>query len=169
MRYPFWFPYPSCWLKALVLTVSLIPLTIFLRLFGKSTLYALAIFTNVPDWRWGIALALVGCIIPIFILGHIYQLLWGEPSKKLPLWIPAPKSWAEGLWMWFVIGAAIAILFLGFLMWYDFNPPKRMPDELGNVLTGGFLAIAAYLYHVRELTQRLLFPQKKKFEGKENA
>lgn len=118
--------------------MSLIPLIIFFRLFGKSTLYALAIFTEKPDWKWWVILTVMGFIIPIFFLGHIYQFLWEEPSRNFPPGIPAARSWAEGLWMWFVCLGALAILVVGFLVWYDFNPPRKMLDELGSIFTGDF-------------------------------
>ncbi|MGL5874213.1 MAG: hypothetical protein ACRC2R_17900 [Xenococcaceae cyanobacterium] len=159
MRYPLYFPFPSCWLKALILTVSLIPLTIFFRLFGKSTLYALVIFSERSGWQFLTWFAIVGCIVPIFILGHIYQFLWGEPPRKLPKWIPSPKSWVEGLWMWIVGIIAIAIPVLGFLAWHDFNPPYPLSDREGQILTIAFLVVSAYLYHVRVLVKRI-FSQK---------
>jgi hypothetical protein len=172
MRYPLWFPFPSCWLKAMILEVSMIPLTIVLRVVGESAFNALEVAWHDDRWRFWTWVAIAGCLTPVFVLSHMYQLLWGEPSSSLPKWIPAARSWVEGFWMWFVCVAAIAIsgsiLFFAHLVKYDFKPPLYQSKEeiefMGNLMAIGFFIISAYWYHARELTQRFLNNLKLKFD-----
>lgn len=167
MRYPLWFPFPSCWLKALILEVSLIPLHIILRVVGESVFNALEVAWHDERWRFWTWIAIAACLTPIFVLSHIYQLLWSEPLCSLPKWIPAPRSWAEGFWMWLVCLIAFGISLFAFLTRYDLKFPVYLSEKemkfMSNFMTVGFFIVSAYLYHGRELIQRFLSGLKLKF------
>jgi hypothetical protein len=154
MLYPYWFPFPSCWLKALILEVSLIPLRIILSIVGESAFNALEVGWHSDPWRFWMWIVIAGVIAPIFVLGHIYQWLWGEPNRHLPKWMPSLKSWLEGLWSWFVCLITLAILLVVMFIWYDGYLPKTLSDEEANFLGIGFLIMAAYFYHFRVLMQQ---------------
>jgi hypothetical protein len=160
MRYPHWFPFPSCWLKALILEVSLIPLHIILRMVGESFFNALEVALHSDPWRFRMWVAIAFGITPIFVLSHIYQFLWGSPPKSLPSWIPSPRSWIEGIWMWVVCVLAFAISLFAFLTRYDLRIPVYLsPKEqefMSNFMVISFLIVSAYLYHLRALIQKML-------------
>jgi hypothetical protein len=160
MRYPLWFPFPSCWLKALILEVSLIPLSIILRVVGESAFNALEVAWHDDRWRFWMWIAIAACLTPIFVLSHIHQFLWGEPLRSLPKWFPSPRSWIEGVWMWLVCLVAFTIPLFAFLTRYDLKIPVYLsPSEqelMSNFMSIGFFIVSAYLYHLRAILQKML-------------
>lgn len=175
MRYPRWFPYPGSWLKALILCVSLIPLTIFFEVTQKSVSYVLGI-KYVIDFLLGIAtrsthsystyvyrhwdydnlgriwlwLIITGVVVPIFAFSYVYQWLWSTPSTG-PF-----RKWVEGIWSWLI--CLVAFIFSGLVLFIrhdGFPSDLAISGEDKILVPVVFLITAAYLYQFRALVKEL--------------
>lgn len=160
MRYPKVIPYPSCWLKSIVLIISVIPLAIAYWIADRAyfvSWLAWEIKHDYNDW-WAWAWLVIFCLlVPVFVLSHIYQFLWGYPSKHLPWWVPSRRSWLEGLWDWWVLVTSIATwLFFVFVFVYKLDPPPKPSELESQIFCLGFPVVAAYFYHFRLLTERAI-------------
>lgn len=126
MRWPSWFPYPTAWLKAIVLYG-------FLRLAGKllnfaeNFAYGLVRLAESPIVILYIILAILSPIALIAVTHHlIHQVITRRfPSiqspmvKKYPLFM----SWWEGLYGWLVIAIANLITFMVAFVVFGFSDP----------------------------------------------
>lgn len=160
MRYPAWLPYPSCWFKAILLILSVFPLAIAYWIADRAyfvSWLAWELRYGSSDW-WAWAWLVIFCLlVPIFVFGHIYQFLWGEPSKHLPWWIPSLRSWLEGLWDWWVLVTSI-VTWVFFIVVFvcKLNPPRHPSELEQQIFCWGFPTLIAYFYHFRLLTERAI-------------
>jgi hypothetical protein len=144
------------WLRAFVLTLSLIPVGFVLYLTRyPSHAFVLTLLPQESDKSVVIEaktflaigwLAFVGIFVPIIVLGHIHQFLWGEPDPKLPWWMPSNKSQIEGFCDWFV--AVTSIVLCAYVYAVDHGLSSQGTQQDAQYLTVGFVVLAAYLYHI---------------------
>lgn len=121
MQYPSWLPYPSCWLRALILFLI--------------------------------------NLIPIYIIVHIDQLLWGKPHPKFPDWLPNPASLIEGTVAWIIILFSMLMtvaLLCDDLDSYSVNRYSYRYNHLIQAAPTIWIVLAAYLYQLRYLIMRLI-------------
>lgn len=170
MNYPDWLPRPKAWLQAIVLLFSLIPIVLIMRL----TLVPFILVSRPFDSRdyWGVAwLIITGVCIPIFLLAHIYQLLWGEANPKFPKGIPSLRSWGEGVYSWtaiivcLLIGASYVVTTRDLTTYpTTYSTTYRVFEEQlrreAQALGCVFVIVAAYLYHLKYLIAKRFDPNR---------
>ncbi|MEH2044794.1 hypothetical protein [Nostoc sp.] len=115
--WPLWFPYPSSWLKALILTLFLRVIIFVVKNAGKVG-YNIVYFVHSPELFFIFTILLILSPIPIISLTHhcLYLLI-----SRFVLEIQAPEigrtqgllpgiiSWWEGLYAWLVIAISTLI------------------------------------------------------------
>lgn len=111
MRWPFWFPYPSSWLRALVLHVALVPIaailgkiTFFLTMLPVGSLGAILSNGSGPDDGTDTLIMLwvtlfVG-IVPIYFFAQADRLLWNRDTTEKMSVIPHWRNVLEGAFVW---------------------------------------------------------------------
>ncbi|MEH1936239.1 MAG: hypothetical protein V7L14_21575 [Nostoc sp.] len=109
--WPLWFPYPSSWLKALILTLFLRVIIFLVTNTGKLG-YRIAYFVNSPDLFAIFTILLILSPIPIISLTHhclhllisrfVSEIQAPEIGRTQGL-LPGIMSWWEGLYAWLVI------------------------------------------------------------------
>ncbi|MBK1990805.1 hypothetical protein A0J48_025405, partial [Sphaerospermopsis aphanizomenoides BCCUSP55] len=108
---PVWFPYPSSWLKAIILALCLRIVAFVFTNTGKLG-YKIASFTNSPELF--IIFAILAIISPIFVIAfthHIFHIFISKYFPKLQApeigkpkgYIPGIVSIWEGLYAWMTI------------------------------------------------------------------
>ncbi|WP_445627395.1 hypothetical protein [Nostoc sp. DSM 114167] len=124
--WPLWFPYPTSWLKALILTLFLRVIIFILKNPGKLG-YRIAYFVNSPDLFAIFTILLILSPIPIISFTHhclhllisrfISEIQAPEIGRTQGL-LPGIMSWWEGLYAWLVIAIStlIAALFSTILL-----------------------------------------------------
>ncbi|MEA5628186.1 hypothetical protein [Nostoc sp. UHCC 0251] len=115
--WPLWFPYPSSWLKALILNLLLSTIIFVLNNPGKLG-YRVAYFVRSPELLAIFTILLILSPIPIISLTHhCFHLLISrfmseiqapEIGKTQGL-LPGIMSWWEGLYAWLVIAISTLI------------------------------------------------------------
>ncbi|MEH1926027.1 MAG: hypothetical protein V7K83_00635 [Nostoc sp.] len=136
--WPLWFPYPTSWLKALILNLFLSAIIFVLKNPGKVG-YRIAYFVNSPDLFAIFTILLILSPIPIiswthhclhlFISRFISEIQAPEIGRTQGL-LPGIMSWWEGLYAWLVIAIStlIAALFSTILLPF-FNLSYARPIE----------------------------------------
>lgn len=161
MKYPVWLPYPSCWLRALILFICMVPITIALYVlkgFGKLSLFfSLVVFEDI-SWILWILLVLIN-LIPIYILANIDQFLWGDPNPKFPDWLPNSASLIEGTLAWIIMIFSMLMTFALLCDDLDRCSVNRYSSQYNHLIQAApivWIIMAAYLYHLRYFTIRLI-------------
>ncbi|MHC5933596.1 hypothetical protein [Nostoc sp.] len=124
--WPLWFPYPTSWLKALILNLFLSAIIFVLKNPGKIG-YRIAYFVNSPDLFAIFTILLILSPIPIISwTHHCLHLLISRFVSKIQApeigrtqgLLPGIMSWWEGLYAWLVIAIStlIAALFSTILL-----------------------------------------------------
>ena len=109
--WPIWFPYPSSWLRALILVPIAFPGTGLILLgFG-----GLLVSAWVNSFSGFVASLLLGILIPTIILAFIYQIFWfmwhkNTSSPRKLKWIPRTKSLWQGFYATTVIGLSFCLI-----------------------------------------------------------
>ncbi|BAZ52652.1 hypothetical protein NIES4103_53170 [Nostoc sp. NIES-4103] len=110
-HWPVWFPYPSSWLRALIL----VPIVLFgIRLIAFSLTGAIISFSrNTPKLL--ILSTLFGLLIPTIFLAfvyHIFWFFWGNRSydNRFPKWMLSLISLWSGFYATVVIGLSFLIV-----------------------------------------------------------
>ncbi len=174
MKYPVWFPYPSCWLKTLILSFSLSFVIFLLRITGRISLRALNIvFAEDYEYLVWVALGwliIFGVILPIFLFSHVYQFLWSDRNPRFPVWLPNWFSLGEGIWSWqvtiigLVVGLFMIVEFSPGSSFYDIDPELTKTQLKIGVISWFFTS--AYLHHMRlllgKMFDRFKQPRKKR-------
>ncbi|MEH2444212.1 MAG: hypothetical protein V7K18_00040 [Nostoc sp.] len=115
--WPLWFPYPSSWLKALILTLFLRVIIFVVNNTGKVG-YRIVYFVNSPELFFIFTILLLLSPIPIIsFTHHCLHLLIGRfiPEIQAPEigrtqgLLPGIMSWWEGLYAWLVIAISTLI------------------------------------------------------------
>ncbi|MBD1921272.1 hypothetical protein H6F77_09230 [Microcoleus sp. FACHB-831] len=167
-----WFPYPTSWLKAMSLALSLAVILVIVRITG-SVGVNLAILVDSPEVLafFGI-IAMLSPIVAIAFVHHILHLILGQfiPSFQPPEigtlqgWFPGLISWWEGLYGWLAIflatltavGLAILLMPLFGLSFqeitYEYNSSAE--TTLYGWVSTIWLVIAAGLYQIEYLFKR---------------
>lgn len=124
--WPLWFPYPTSWLKALVLNLFLSAIIFILKNPGKVG-YRIVYFVRSPELLAIFTILLILSPIPIISLTHhclhllisrfMSEIQAPEIGKTQGL-LPGIMSWWEGLYAWLVIAIStlIAALFSTILL-----------------------------------------------------
>ncbi|MEH2005705.1 hypothetical protein [Nostoc sp.] len=187
--WPVWFPYPSSWLRAIILVPIAFPGTrlivfglvgLFISVLGNSLI--LLIFS-----------VLFGLLIPTIFLAfiyHIFWFIWQKPksANKLPKWIPTLNSLWAGFYSTIVMGLSFMLILTIFseLAFSSCNFYYEMPEYLnsctghltGRATNGIFYSIenndflsqrwfmiwmftAAYLYQLEHLVIKRFIPKLK--------
>lgn len=157
------------WLRALVLTFSLlIPLAIAMFLAKEFThAFFLALgnglksdnqaLTQITIFLIVVWLIVVATVVPIFVLAHIHQFLWGEPDPKLSWWMPSNKSQIQGFWDWLVCVTSLILCTCGYIALHGlssyiqtkrFSIPSEVNEQEAQLLTFFFFFVSAHLYHL---------------------
>ncbi|MEH2277440.1 MAG: hypothetical protein V7K40_22290 [Nostoc sp.] len=136
--WPLWFPYPSSWLKALILTLFLRVIIFVVNNTGKFG-YRIAYFVNSPELFFIFTILLLLSPIPIIsFTHHCLHLLIGRfiPEIQAPEigrtqgLLPGIMSWWEGLYAWLVIAISTLITaFFSIILLSLFNPSYARPIE----------------------------------------
>ena len=115
--WPLWFPYPSSWLKALILTLFLRVIVFVVNNTGKFG-YDIVYFVHSPELFFIFTILLILSPIPIISLTHhcLHLLISRFVSEiqapeigRTQGFIPGIMSWWEGLYAWLVIAISILI------------------------------------------------------------
>jgi len=110
-RWPVWLPYPTCWLKSLIISIFLQFIIYVAQMIGK-TGYFLA--NSVRSIELLVLFSIITIISPIIIIALTHHCLHLVLSRFLPDiqtpeigitkgFIPKLMSWWEGLYGWLVI------------------------------------------------------------------
>ncbi|MBN3876944.1 MULTISPECIES: hypothetical protein [unclassified Nostoc] len=191
--WPLWFPYPTSWLKALVLNLFLSAIIFILK--NPSTLgYRIAYFVRSPELLTIFTILLILSPIPIISLTHhclhllisrfMSEIQAPEIGKTQGL-LPGIMSWWEGLYAWLVI--AISTLIAAFfstivLSLFDLSYVEpieyyRQMQNINNniiVIFGLFyISAGALTYQIEHLVRHRIISaysgNKKKDVSKSNA
>lgn len=153
MSYPKWFPRPKSWLQALVLMISMIPIMLIMRITIVPFNFLASLFIQEPSYRAFTWLAITGVLIPIFLLSHVHQWLWGERNPKFPKWIPSLRSLGEGAYSWLVLFLCLAIALSSTVTLHP-NNYYQLEEQLereAKIFFFSFIVISAYAYHLKSL------------------
>jgi hypothetical protein len=119
-RWPAWLPYPSCWLKSLVLIIFLRLITFVAEILVKVG-YNVANFASSPEILAIFIIITVLCPMPIIAFSHHFlHLICSRfiPEIQAPEigivkgLIPNLMSWWEGIYAWLVITLSTLTSFL---------------------------------------------------------
>ncbi|MEH1820072.1 MAG: hypothetical protein V7L31_13495 [Nostoc sp.] len=136
--WPLWFPYPTSWLKALILTLFLRVIIFVVNNTGKVG-YRIVYFVDSPELFAIFTILLILSPIPIISFTHhclhllisrfISEIQAPEIGRTQGL-LPGIMSWWEGLYAWLVIviSTLVAALFSTILIPL-FNPSYARPIE----------------------------------------
>ncbi|HBE19356.1 MAG TPA: hypothetical protein DEG17_23580 [Cyanobacteria bacterium UBA11149] len=112
-RWPLWFPYPSSWIRALILIPMAFPgARLILSGFGGIILSVIG-----KDLTLLIFFSLFCILLPTIFIAFIYHFFWfiwkkKIETKKLLWWLPGTKSWRESFYGVFVIGLSFTIILI---------------------------------------------------------
>ncbi|MEH2244039.1 hypothetical protein [Nostoc sp.] len=133
-----WFPYPSSWLKVLILALFLRVIIFVVNNTGKVG-YRIAYFVNSPELFFIFTILLLLSPIPIISFTHhclhllisrfLSEIQAPEIGKTQGL-LPGIMSWWEGLYAWLVIAISTLITALfSIILLSLFNPIYARPIE----------------------------------------
>ncbi|MEH2134390.1 MAG: hypothetical protein V7K86_28020 [Nostoc sp.] len=135
--WPLWFPYPSSWLKALILTLFLSVIIFVLNNPGKVG-YRIVYLVQSPKLFAIFTILLLLCPIPIISFTHHFiHLLISQFTSEIQApeigrtqgLLPGIMSWWEGLYAWLVIAIStlIAALFSTILLpFFNLSYPRSI-------------------------------------------
>jgi hypothetical protein len=154
MQYPKWFPRPKSWLKTIVFLIAMTPVILVTKVltlvFGSIHL----ITENI--WVLTLYLILV-VVIPVWMLSHVHQFLWGEPNPKFPKWIPSLRSWSDGIFS-LVVSFSIMLFLVVWMFLYleatgevtEYRLDNYSEQHMDKNLTI-FVITMSYAYHLKSL------------------
>ena len=145
-----WFPYPSSWLRCLVLALWM---SIVLRIGLFWGIFGVAAFgVSKPPERvlWSVGLALTASSV---LFSYTHHFLWGKSPARYPKWLPSPKSLWEGLYAAIVMAVAITIGFGCVLPFHDsgFYQISELEAKWVAIV---WAIVAAYFYQIEYLMRR---------------
>jgi hypothetical protein len=171
MKYPKWFPYPSSWLNALLLSL-LAGMNIYVIASVFIAGSVLAQLANRPDWLIPvISLTLLSPIVAIAIVHHVIHLGLSRycPSLQAPEIgtvkgvMPNLMSWWEGIWgCAAIVIASVVTILIGWLIHplfsidYQSTLPNGDSEKFFGCVALVWLTCAAYLYHCFYLVEARL-------------
>ncbi|MEH2203090.1 MAG: hypothetical protein V7K53_03265 [Nostoc sp.] len=171
--WPLWFPYPSSWLKALILTLFLRVIIFIVKNTGKLG-YDIVYFIHSPQLFVIFTILLILSPIPIISLTHhclhllisrfISEIQAPEIGRIQGL-LPGIMSWWEGLYAWLVIVISILIaaffstIFLPlFYPSYDrqieyYTQIENINNNIGLIFGLFYISASALIYQVEYLVR----------------
>ncbi|MEH2285424.1 MAG: hypothetical protein V7K90_29605 [Nostoc sp.] len=172
--WPLWFPYPTSWLKALVLNLFLSAIIFILKNPGKVG-YRIAYFVRSPELLAIFTILLVLSPIPIISLTHhclhllisrfMSEIQAPEIGKTQGL-LPGIMSWWEGLYAWLVIAIStlIAALFSTILLPFFnisyarqieyYTPMENLNNNIILIFGVFYVSAGALTYQIEYLVRR---------------
>lgn len=105
-EWPTWIPYPSSWIRAIVLVFFFIALVILVRIAGFWGIVITAITDDISHFVRYVGLAFVTAIL---IYAYSHHFLVGKSPQNYPQWLPSPRSLWEGAYALVVILLATLI------------------------------------------------------------
>jgi hypothetical protein len=133
--------------------ISIVPIVFVMKTTIAPFNFFTSLFIEEPSHRAFTWLGITGVLIPIFLLSHVHQFLWGERNLKFPKWIPSLRSLGEGAYSWLV-------LFLCFAMSFSYavnlqpNSYQQVEEQIeqeAKTFFFSFMLISAYAYHLKSL------------------
>ena len=154
--WPLWFPYPSSWLKALILTLFLRVIIFVVNNTGKFS-YRIAYFVNSPELFFIFTILLLLSPIPIIsFTHHCLHLFIGRfiPEIQAPEigrtqgLLPGIMSWWEGLYAWLVIAIStlIAALFSTILIPFFNLSYARLIEDYTEIENNNIMLVFGLFY-----------------------
>jgi len=131
----------------------MIPIMLIMRITIVPSNFLASLFIQEPSYRAFIWLAITGVLIPIFLLSHVHQWLWGERNPKFPKWIPSLRSLGEGAYSWLVLFLCLAIALSSTVTLHP-NNYYQLEEQLereAKIFFFSFIVISAYAYHLKSL------------------
>ncbi|MEH2090164.1 hypothetical protein [Nostoc sp.] len=172
--WPLWFPYPTSWLKALVLNLFLSAIIFILKNPGKVG-YRIAYFVRSPELLAIFTILLILSPIPIISLTHhclhllisrfMSEIQAPEIGKTQGL-LPGIMSWWEGLYAWLVIAIStlIAALFSTILLPFFnisyarqieyYTPMENVNNNIILVFGVFYVSAGALVYQIEYLVRQ---------------
>ncbi|OYD92942.1 hypothetical protein CDG76_19745 [Nostoc sp. 'Peltigera membranacea cyanobiont' 210A] len=172
--WPLWFPYPTSWLKALVLNLFLSAIIFILKNPGKLG-YRIAYFVSSPELLAIFTILLILSPIPIISLTHhclhllisrfMSEIQAPEIGKTQGL-LPGIMSWWEGLYAWLVIAIStlIAAFFSTILLPFFnisyarqieyYTPMENVNNNIILVFGVFYVSAGALVYQIEYLVRR---------------
>lgn len=170
---PIWFPFPSSWLNALILSMFMTGLLALTRRSNGLDSY-FAKWSDNPELLTVLVILLLILPIPAiaffhhFFLGRFIPAIPGERTNNIKGLVPGLISWWESLYSWlvFVLSTLIAILFsTPFLPLFQLNYEKILDTynqphkNLQAIFAICWIISAAIFYQIQYLFKyRLIFP-----------
>lgn len=179
-KWSVWFPYPSSWLNALVLSIMLSVILCVVRITGI-TGRGIAVFLDSPEiFVIFEIIALFSPIATIAFTHHLLHLLLSKLSSKFQSpeigepqgFIPGLISWWVGLYSWLVIaislllsGLIITIVLLIFDLRYvnlihNYNDYKQAEAHIQSTFGVLYIIISALMYQIEYLFKQRLISTK---------
>ncbi|ARV61203.1 hypothetical protein BZZ01_23610 [Nostocales cyanobacterium HT-58-2] len=171
-RLPVWFPYPTSWLNALILSIFMTGLVALMRRSNGLDSY-LTQWSNNPELSTVVVILLFISPIPAialfhhFLIGRFIPAIPGERTNNIKGFVPGIISWWESLYSWlvFVLSTLIAILFsTPFLPLFQLNYEKIIDSynqphkNLQAIFAIFWIISAAIFYQIEYLFKyRLIF------------
>ncbi|MEH1950198.1 MAG: hypothetical protein V7K77_25060 [Nostoc sp.] len=171
--WPLWFPYPSSWLKALILTLFLRVIIFIVQNTGKLG-YDIIYFVHSPELFFIFTILLILSPIPIISLTHhclhllisrfISEIQAPEIGRAQGL-LPGIMSWWEGLYAWLVIVISILIaavfsIILIPLFYPSYNRQieyytqiQNINNNIGLIFGLFYISVSALIYQIEYLVR----------------
>lgn len=173
MKYPRWFPYPSSWLDAILLTLltaGIIRVIEVVLKVGAISSYALE---DMKPFLFCLFIALLSPIPIIAWVHHLIHLLLSKGAPKLQNsemantkgLFPSLLSWWEGLWSWTVMTLSFITIMAAILLTYklfNFDPQIYIQGSIDRYkqfelfIFSVWLLTSAYLYQIAHLVEQKL-------------
>ncbi len=171
--WPMWFPYPSSWLRTIIL---LLWTGIIVRIFGFWGVFFAGVLSLISDnpilFLQILGVSLLGSCL---VLSYVYHLIDFKKPSNSPRWFPRPVKLWEGVYAPIVLVISVIVVII---LCFPFVPLNectlssasqssycrrvlsRYSDELGVYATVIWLLSISYLYQIEYLL-RIHFPFKK--------
>jgi hypothetical protein len=175
-RWPFWFPYPSSWLRALSLAVptyagvTILSLEVWRSLcwliLAAATKSSEPYFFMLLTGAWLVA-SLIVYLVMVVLYSFLLRLVWKNAPGKTG-WGLHPKNWWNIFYGFVVTTLATLVSFLPFLSSIDFprdlvlvTIQKYARDDWQVITTlfSFWFVPAVYLYQAEYLTRQRLIPK----------
>ncbi len=146
--WPLWFPYPSSWLRSLVLSLWM-SVVLRIELFW-SVLFGAAYFGLTKRLEPLIGSVCLALTASFTLFSYTHHFLWSRSPVRYPKWLPSPKSLWEGFYAAIVMTIAIAISFACVIPLHDPTVGQVSEAEV-KWLTIIWFTAASYLYQAEYL------------------
>lgn len=152
--WPVWFPYPSSWLRSIVLILAMGVLVFSVRIFGLTGFFLYQATNNMGLF---VRLLFIGLIFPFVLIIYLHHFLINR-GKRPAGWskrLPSPRSISEGFYALnvFILSSAI-VMGIGI----SFCDPDRSCENISDATVGlisiFWVVILAYFYQAEYLVRK---------------